>query len=764
MPETPQGQQHPPHSKETAPERPAKRARLSLACTQCRKRKVKCDAEMPKCRNCRIRGHVCETTDPKNPELVVVRKWSGMRGPPDEDALYEEQHGNWTQPALEQQTIPTPLQSSRLSSTPRPSLREVETVGRHNFDVRSPQTASHPRPISWIARSYSDNMGDARANVDGVQDQPDIPASKGTSHESPDMALNTDGTKHRRKLMGGSSLQSLTMFLDIYLQRQGLAQIAPHFRFGMNHAEEFPLGLVLTLPDLPPPALMDTYLRTFFRRIHPIFPILDFGHFKEELSRLRALQDSHWSPENGSEGFKTHLKHSDIPSLASIYCVVSLGADETSGTVTEMGNSFLTAAYGLYAHLVALPYLPSVQALILLTLALRGRSKEGQGFQVLGQAIRIAHSVGLHRYIPGEEANDTENSNNYSRGADLHARVWWSAFSLEKLMELETARPSAIRNSDCDQVLPGNSKLASIDYFGHWVSLASILGHISDLLYRTKRHHQSALQLLQSVGELDRALTEWSNSLPEEIRPGNDLFCTLQDLHLATFLSIQYHQAMMTLHRAALAFPSQQYAKQIDTHVADLPWQLRLRKGLEICVASARSIVKLNVELAENRSILFVGTPPMLACVVLGLSIVKQPQSRMVRPDLELLISSSHFAEEEWRKGGQDEEFLKTCRVARESLMSFVEKHQSRGVNTINTLQSEISMLHQNTPDSMLSGNAQIAADWTQPGTHAILNPSRVDLFDEPFKDLALEDFWTFLGADSGLTGLSIDPLNGFET
>jgi hypothetical protein len=538
----------------------------------------------------------------------------------------------------------------------------------------------------------------------------------------------------------------------------------------MNHAEEFPLGLSLALPDLPPPALMDTYLRTYIARIHPMFSVLDLEHFKEELSRLRALQDSHWSPSNGSEKLRTLLTHSDIPSLACIYCVICLGADESSGTVTEMGNSFLTAAYGLYAHLVALPYLPSVQALVLMSLALRGRSKEGQGFQVLGQAIRIAHSIGLHRYIPGEEANGTENSNNYSRDAELHARVWWSAYSLEKLVELETARPSAIRNSDCDQVLPGNSIDASIDYFTHWVSLASIFGHVSDLLYRTKRHHQSALQLLQSVGKLDRALTEWTNSLPEEIRPGNDLFCTPQDLHLATFLSMQFHQAMITLHRAALVFPSLEYAKQIDTYLANLPWHLRLRKGLEICVASARSIVKLNVELAESRSVLYVGTPPMLACVVLGLSIVKQPQSRMVRSDLELLISSSHFAEEEWRKDGQNPEFLKTCKVVRESLANFVEKHQFRGTNDISTPQSAVSVPQQQPSDGPAPVNAQITANWAQHGSHTIPDPTRLDktsnfdVFEEPFKDLALEDFWTFLGADSGLTSLTIDPLDGFET
>lgn len=39
--------------------------RLALACNQCRRRKVRCDAQQPRCRNCCTRGDVCETSDPR---------------------------------------------------------------------------------------------------------------------------------------------------------------------------------------------------------------------------------------------------------------------------------------------------------------------------------------------------------------------------------------------------------------------------------------------------------------------------------------------------------------------------------------------------------------------------------------------------------------------------------------------------------------------------------------------------------------------------
>jgi hypothetical protein len=58
-----------------------KRIRLSLACNQCRKRKVRCDTEKPKCRNCLLRNEVCETTDPRYRDGGPgVRRWATKDG------------------------------------------------------------------------------------------------------------------------------------------------------------------------------------------------------------------------------------------------------------------------------------------------------------------------------------------------------------------------------------------------------------------------------------------------------------------------------------------------------------------------------------------------------------------------------------------------------------------------------------------------------------------------------------------------------------
>lgn len=261
------------------PEGSAKRQRLTLACNACRKRKVKCDSEMPKCRNCRIRGDICETTDPKHPELVVVRKYGAAEGD-----FRESSYGNDT------------------DYTPTSNLQHGPAIQR---------STTGEQPVSWVARSYEAhrNLG-ARSPMqrDGVvssfNDQISTRASLNEPQESPEMALNTDSGHGRQKVMGGSSLQSLSMFLDLYLQGAGFTKISSCFRHGMGFVEEFVLPLSLSLPDLPPESLTDRYVSSYVRSIHPLYPILDPESLSTEIQKVRSYQDASWSPSGGFSGLR----------------------------------------------------------------------------------------------------------------------------------------------------------------------------------------------------------------------------------------------------------------------------------------------------------------------------------------------------------------------------------------------------------------------------------------------------------------------------
>lgn len=145
----------------------SKRGRLSLACTQCRKRKVRCDATTPKCRNCVLRGDECTTFDPRRPNAVAVRKW--------------------------------PHKSSQSTSTLSPVERRASIVSQHSSPASlmgSQHTATTPlsasgnkeRVPSWIERAYQESQTSPESGTDGQ------------TNDSPDVVMNTDESSHRIKV------------------------------------------------------------------------------------------------------------------------------------------------------------------------------------------------------------------------------------------------------------------------------------------------------------------------------------------------------------------------------------------------------------------------------------------------------------------------------------------------------------------------------------------------------------------------------------
>lgn len=417
------------------------------------------------------------------------------------------------------------------------------------------------------------------------------------------------------------------------------------------------------------------------------------------------------------------------------------------------------ATHGLYAHLIGLPHLSSVQALLLVALALQSRGKQGQSFQVLGSAVRIAHSIGLHRHTSAHVKSDAS-----ARRIELHARVWWTCYALERLFELETTRPTSIPHGEHDPFLPqqtlSSQSQEKLKYFIYWVLLATIFERTSELLYRRKRGPESNLQLLQSIGILDQALRNWKESLPEDIRPDSDFYCDESDRPFATFLALHYHQALITLHRASLVLPQNQFLEEIETHSANLPDHKRLRNGASLCIASASATIRLNAGLnGRLQTPLYTLTQLWHGCIVLGLGILRQPHSRTVRSDLELLVTGTQLVESEFRGLGQHPMFTEACSVLRSSVGAYVEQHgESRGPQSVPQRPRQQSVA------SDVPASEPPATNYAGPTNHnttSTFEPEDVDLGSVNFfEGVSFEDLWT-LGVDA-LLGDETSPSSHF--
>lgn len=602
----------------------SKRLRLSRACNLCRARKVRCDERLPSCHNCEVAGVQCVTVDPKRPDAEVPRKRVGSEN------TVRQVPTNGTAPSYNsaglQQDQDIPPRNVDATQRLHELEREIQRI-RADED-RNPRTPNTNDSAILDGAQFRHATRDSNTvNSRPPDTTAPLPAiSSGTGRLQPLAATSPDeahlalGSK-KRKWMGSSSVQVLTQWLDLYSTIHGSGRpLSASFSFGMTHAEELMLPLAIEFPKLPSIEKRDVYINAYLTHLHPIFPILDAQDFWGHVNRLSWLNDNAAMTPGGAAAM---LQAYDVPIIACIYAVISLGIDEDVGKSTELGKQYLNAAYSLLAHMTAMPYQSSVQGILLITLALRMRCKDGAGWNTLSLAIRIAYSLGLHR------SRDSSSPQAFDLDSQLEARIWWAAFCLESIMAFESGRPCMISIDNCSQIVPGKimaEKNEDIpDLFPMLIRLTLIQRKISVRLFGGSMGQKSQTEIILHTSELDRELLEWAESLPIDIRPGHDIFCDPTIHSFAVFLGLQYHQTLAMVHRASLLLDTEIFQSQVDRHLCNARWKQRIRAGETICLSAARHIVRL-LGGRGSRRISGELTPPLLATYVLAIYLLKHPE------------------------------------------------------------------------------------------------------------------------------------------
>jgi hypothetical protein len=424
---------------------------------------------------------------------------------------------------MDQENDPSIIQSVPRSPSPPPSPtshllahiehdRAIPSIFTTPFQNGDQDTSRSRRTEKSSLDSTNQVLGPSLTNGTWA-----ATATSECSPEKSKLLVVTDKSRSRLQIVGsGSSIYVMAHWLDLFFaKRDYWRPIYPYFQQGLAYSIEVPLSFLSSLPPLPTFSKAVEYISTFFSQFYPIYPIIDRLSLERSLETLGPKMEQ--QPQR--------LSPEDYPSLACLYAVFSIAADELEGRPTSSGATYLEGAYFLYAHLVALPYVTSVQALLLLAIVLRHRNKDGASLGTLGQAIRIAQSVGLHQYMPATDVmGSTPGGGNMgvTDMTDLRSRIWWTTYILERAMELETGRPSAIRDSECDQAHPApvvthQNHAPSFDYFGSLIRLAQIQTQIIELFYTSKQRRETK-ELLHEMGRLDRDLLEWAARFPEEIR------------------------------------------------------------------------------------------------------------------------------------------------------------------------------------------------------------------------------------------------------
>ncbi|SPO38357.1 uncharacterized protein PSFLO_03834 [Pseudozyma flocculosa] len=473
-----------------------KRKRLSHACQACRARKVRCDESLPACRNC-VRAQIqCITTDPRRPHLASVSRTRARSRSP---------HHAHASPASQ------PSSSSSSSQRQQQQQQQQQQPNANRHHLPRPPFDNHRRTSSHAAAAAAAQHFSTNTQLSASAASP-----ASTHHTSPhsaapdpnDLVGNALGgastklisdslAQDRFKYLGPSNLQVFSRWIDLLLVRlNGSTARQPnalfqHFEHGRIHSEEHhpPSPLIAPLPALSPLRTFDDCLDDFLDGPNALFPILEPVSFRQEAHRaIRHLHLDRAAPRIDP------ISPYQIPLLASIYLVTALALLELPQP--NDAERYLAAAYSLYGHIVGVPYLSSVQAMLLLHLTLRAKNKDGAAWQALGQAIRIAYSIGLHRAFhhhhlhppaaapppphaphqvaPAASASSSSSSSSSSSGQRrrpssqplqpdhataavldaFKARLWWCCYALDKVSTLDSGRPTMIHDGDVGLPLP----------------------------------------------------------------------------------------------------------------------------------------------------------------------------------------------------------------------------------------------------------------------------------------------------------------------
>lgn len=232
-----------------------------------------------------------------------------------------------------------------------------------------------------------------------------------------------------------------------------------------------------------------------------------------------------------------------------------------------------------------------VEVLSLVGYYMQNLNRRDAAFLYTGSALRMAISLGLHQ----EVSDPTLDSVSRER----RRRVWWSVYSMDRILCVKSGNPITIADEDIGVSLPTRMPQIDPEYWSaavlaHYTQLSRILGKITEGIYR--KSPKSGPSLLASVQGIMSELSSWLKNLPEELRFNlAQLEKSISRESVSIFL--HYYQCINMTARPLLFHVVQTRLKDMVRHEAKAAWREGLSPTtvsvIETCTRTARSTVAM---------------------------------------------------------------------------------------------------------------------------------------------------------------------------
>ncbi|KAI1384697.1 fungal-specific transcription factor domain-containing protein [Hypoxylon trugodes] len=532
-----------------------KRRRVTRACDECRRKKIKCDGKQP-CTHCQVYSYECTYDKPSNrrrnpaPQYIEALENKLSRAEtllrkfmPDVDL---------NDPSLD----PAVQQEFRIREQAR--LRATTSKGKQSGGSSSSLDAQLHSMIETVGQLDLDEKG----NYD----------FHGNSSGSVFFKRMKD---HFRSLLGRDYQ---VPFLPRPPRPTGVMTLdSPR----SSSSSRMPQGHIPSIYELP---AKKRVLALCSESLNNATCLLRIVHIPTFYRMLDGLYEK--SPDSFSK--------EDRRSLALAYAVMALGCmynlPEDDGSETppykisiDEAVKYYSAARVLLQDITECRDLTSLQALLFMILFIQSISNLSTCYGFVGIALRSALRMGLHRHLPQIQLNPIES--------ETRRRVFYICRQMDTYVSALLGFPLLLNDEDIDQPLPTpvddeyitKDKIivpppgtpSFFEAFNAHVRLMDILGKVVKHIYPLKGMEQnegegvgepyaSYMISYGKIKEMETELQRWNEDLPIAWRP--DPEGPVEVVRVRNLLRFTFAHVQMVLYRPFLHYVSPRISEGKDVN------------------------------------------------------------------------------------------------------------------------------------------------------------------------------------------------------
>ncbi|KAL9115555.1 MAG: hypothetical protein Q9187_007291 [Circinaria calcarea] len=611
----------------------AKRRRIARACDMCRKKKIKCDGKMPACSHCINYKTECIFTQvekkrnpPKGAKYIegLENRLGRMESLLKLSGLLNEEDDRTDLGTLEKRLVDK-SQSFSNGGTPAKSPRGSESASQPRLSTDSPRET----PVQERGPSQRSSVASPEVQKEGeeeVEALSDMMCSLVTNHCGETRYI---GSSSGFSIFSPKGIQ----WVNEKTGDKSFEQMVATGAGRCNSVNKWN-------NDWKPEVFGDLFDRRTFTPLPPL---------PEALSLLKDFFENFNYPFDGSGWWASlNVALAIAHRLRVVSNLVSRDEDNKAWGLLKNALGVLTELTMRSGDLL------SVQALLGMALFLQGTPNPQPSFFLVSAAIRLAHSIGLHKRGSGFGLTPLE--------VEQRKRVFWIAYMLDKDICLRSGRPPAQDDDDMNVDLPsedpgdnvGNIPLANgkgkTNLFRLMCTFSIIESRVYKQLYSSKASKQSDGELLNTIGELDRELEEWKDAIPLDFRPEHEIRATHTPLLLhVVVLHFAYYNCLTTIHRMSVhhGYWTSRLSNYAIKGLNARPLNPRVFLSAALCVQAARASIHLvkYVPQGDFACVWMILYFPVSALVTLFANILQNPQDTRARSDIYLMSKVVNFLE-----------------------------------------------------------------------------------------------------------------------